>query len=174
MKYVTMLALLSLLSLLSLSAFAAMPDKDTDRDGIKDANDYCDSTPKKSVVDAYGCQTGDKVAIAVDVNFAKESVVVNDQYRGQIQHLANYLKANPKIKVELKGYADKTGTVEQNKTLALRRAEAIRTILVESYDIKSNRLTVTDIGETTRSAPHKGIEGEYRNRRVEARVIEEI
>jgi OmpA-OmpF porin, OOP family len=163
-----------LLALLSLSAFASNHNKDTDRDGITDSRDYCDRTPRKSVVDAFGCQTGEKVAISVDVNFAKESVVVHDQYRPQIQHLANYLKAHPATKVELKGYADKSGTVEENKDLALRRAEAIRTILVKSFDIKSNRLTVTGIGESDRVAPHKGIEDEYRNRRVEARVIEEI
>ena len=163
-----------LLALLSLTAFASNHNKDTDRDGIINSRDYFASTPKKSVVDAYGCQTGDKVAIAVDVNFATESVVVHDQYRPQIQHLANYLKAYPATKVELKGYADKSGTVLENKNLALRRAEAIRSILVESFDIKSNRLTVTGIGETDRVAPHKGMEGEYRNRRVEARVIEEI
>lgn len=164
-----------LLSAVFIFSAQALPyEKDTDRDGVHDSHDYCAGTPKKSVVDAYGCQTGDKVAIAVDVNFAKESVVVPDLYRPQIQQLANYLKAHPNIKVELKGYADKSGTVEENKSLALRRAEAIRAILVESYDIKSNRVTVTGIGETDRVAPHTGIEGEYRNRRVEARVIEEF
>ena len=166
MKYIVMF------TLLSFSAFAATGPVDTDRDGVNDSHDYCDSTPKKSVVDAYGCQTGEKVAISIDVNFAKESVVVHDQYRPQIQHFANYLKAHPKIKVELKGYADTTGTAEQNKTLALRRAEAIRTILVDSYDVKSNRVNVTGIGESTHASPHKGMEGEYRNRRVEARILE--
>lgn len=160
------------LLLLSLPTFAATAKADADKDGISDMMDKCPSTAGNSSVNSYGCMKGERVVISVDVNFATNSDVVGQEYRYQVQQLADFMKANPGISVEIKGYADPRGETGFNKDLALHRATAIKKMLVEDYSIGAKRLSAVGIGETARVAPHNGIEGNYRNRRVEARIIE--
>lgn len=161
-----------LLILLFTFSSYAVTKNDADNDGISDMMDKCPRTPGNSTVSAYGCTKGEQVVISVDVNFATNSVVVGPQYRSQVKKLADFLKANPEVNVELKGYADKRGTVAHNKTLSKQRAEAIREILLKDYDVQGSRVQAVGIGESAFAAPHKGAEGRYRNRRVEARIIQ--
>lgn len=163
---------LSLLAILSLSTFAAVEPPDADKDGVVDAMDKSPSTKGNSSVNSYGCIKGEKVVLSIDVNFATDSVVANQQYRAQVATLADFLKQNPGVNVELKGYADKEGDSAYNKDLALRRAEAIKGMLVNDYKIKAERVVTVSRGETDRNAPHEGMEGRYRNRRVEAYVLQ--
>lgn len=107
----------------------------------------------------------------IDVNFATESTVIHQQYRDQVQRLAQYLKKNPETRIEIKGYADETGDAAFNQDLSKRRAEAIRKMLVEDYDIAPDTVSAAGIGETDKVSPHEGTEGKYRNRRVEARIL---
>lgn len=107
----------------------------------------------------------------IDVNFATESTVIHQQYRDQVQRLAQYLKKNPNTRIEIKGYADETGEAGFNQDLSKRRAEAIRKMLIEDYDIAPDTVSAAGIGETDKIAPHDGAEGKYRNRRVEARIL---
>jgi len=107
----------------------------------------------------------------IDVNFATESTIIHQQYRDQVQRLAQYLKKNPATRIEIKGYADETGDAAFNQDLSKRRAEAIRMMLVEDYDIAPEAVNAAGIGESDKAAPHDGTEGNYRNRRVQARVL---
>lgn len=60
-----------------------------------------------------------------------------------IYNMAEWLKANPKEKVIIVGYADKdTGTAEYNMALSERRANAVADALVNKYNIDRNRLTI--------------------------------
>ncbi len=163
---------LTLLAILTAPAYAANKDVDADRDGIADSLDKCPLTPGNSTVNAYGCRAGERVVISVNVIFATDSVVVNQEYRQQVFALADFLKRHPDIKVELKGYADKEGESDYNRGLSTRRADAIREMLVKDYKIKAERVSTAGRGESSWAAPHSGTEGNYRNRRVEAYVIQ--
>lgn len=60
-----------------------------------------------------------------------------------VYNMAEWLKANPKEKVMVVGYADKdTGTAEYNMALSERRANAVADALVNNYGIDRDRLTV--------------------------------
>ena len=60
-----------------------------------------------------------------------------------VYNMAEWLKANPKEKVVVCGYADKdTGTAEYNKELSERRANAVADALVNTYGISRDRLTI--------------------------------
>lgn len=60
-----------------------------------------------------------------------------------IFNMAEWLKANPKEKVTIVGYADKdTGTSEYNMELSKRRADAVASALEKKYGISKDRLTV--------------------------------
>lgn len=60
-----------------------------------------------------------------------------------VYNMAEWLKANPKEKVTIVGYADKdTGTSEYNMELSERRANAVADALVNTYGIDRSRLTI--------------------------------
>lgn len=108
----------------------------------------------------------------LDVNFATSSRVVDQRYRTQVQNLADFMKAHPEVKVELKGHADQRGSSETNRKLSLMRAERIKSMLVEDYNIPSNRVEAVGYGESAWNAPRSGVEGQYRNRSVEAQIYQ--
>lgn len=168
MKFSVLLAL----ALLSLPSLAVPAKADADKDGISDMMDKCPRTPGNSTVNSYGCVKGERVVISVDVNFATDSDIVGQQYRYQVQTLADFMKAHPAIGVELVGYSDPRGSMEHNKALALKRSEAIKKMLVDDFKVAASRVQAVGLGESSRVTPHKGVEGNYRNRRVEARIIE--
>ena len=161
---------LFLLASLALTAHAKKAD--ADGDGIADELDKCPRTVGNSTVSSYGCTDGEKVILSVDVNFATNSTVIGQQYRGQVHTLADFMKANPSVKVEIRGYADKRGSVATNDNISQKRAEAVRQMLLQDFDVKADRVTAVGEGETAWASPHKGAEGEYRNRRVEARIYQ--
>ncbi|MBQ8442274.1 MAG: OmpA family protein, partial [Bacteroides sp.] len=57
-----------------------------------------------------------------------------------IEHVANYLKNNPSVNVTINGYASPEGTEEYNLQLSQRRADAVKSILVDKYGIAASRI----------------------------------
>lgn len=62
--------------------------------------------------------------------------------------IANYMKSHPTSRVKLSGYASPEGTAAFNQALSLRRAEAVKDLLVKKYSIPSSRLTTEGLGAT--------------------------
>lgn len=62
-------------------------------------------------------------------------------------NIANYLQQNPDATLRLDGYADEgTGTPDYNRRLSVRRADAVRKIMMEQYGIPSSRMEAQGIG----------------------------
>lgn len=57
-----------------------------------------------------------------------------------IEKLANALKQNSNAKVTISGYASPEGNAEFNQKLSLKRAEAVKKVLVKKYNIDENRI----------------------------------
>ncbi|MDE5877832.1 MAG: OmpA family protein [Muribaculaceae bacterium] len=77
------------------------------------------------------------------VRFLINSAEIMPTEEVNVYNMAEWLKANPKEKVVIVGYADKdTGTAEYNLGLSQRRAEAVANALVNKYGINASRLTV--------------------------------
>lgn len=71
-----------------------------------------------------------------------------------VYSMAEWLKANPKEKVIIAGYADKdTGTSEYNMNLSERRAQAVKDQLVEVYGIDPSRLETKAFGSDVQEYP---------------------
>ena len=78
-----------------------------------------------------------------NVFFRFEKSVVDPGQNKRIESAANFLKANPKAKLTIVGYADKkTGSAKFNMALSEQRAKSVAKVLVDKYKIKSNRLNV--------------------------------
>ncbi|MDE7375533.1 MAG: OmpA family protein [Muribaculaceae bacterium] len=73
------------------------------------------------------------------------STVTADQMPN-VEMIADYLKAHPEAKVEIKGYASKDGNLDFNIQLAQRRADAVRTLLINRYKINADRITAQGEG----------------------------
>ena len=63
-----------------------------------------------------------------------------------LEHVANYLKANPNANITVNGYASPEGTEEYNLQLSQHRADAVKSILVDKYGISASRINAVGHG----------------------------
>ncbi len=83
-----------------------------------------------------------------------------------IRKLANWLKQNPTVRMEINGHTDNDGDAAANMKLSQERADAVKNQLVE-YGINALRLTTKGYGATIPIQPNTTPEGKADNRRVE-------
>ena len=150
-----------------------MAELDSDGDGVPDSLDKCPDTPKGIKVDEVGCPVPipEKVSITLLVEFDFDKAVVKPQYHGDIEKVANFLKAYPKTTGELEGHTDSIGTEEYNMKLSMRRAASVKKYLVEHFNIDGSRLSTVGYGESKPVATNKTAEGRQKNRRVVANIV---
>lgn len=148
----------------------AMADDDGDRDGVPDKKDRCPNTPRGVEVDAKGCAEVGKVVLK-GVNFATGSARLKPESHATLRSVADAMKANPKLEVEVRGYTDSVGDEAKNKSLSERRAEAVKVFLV-SEGIDSDRLSTRGFGEADPVDTNDTADGRANNRRVSFRVTD--
>ena len=85
--------------------------------------------------------------------------------------LANLLRENPNVKIEVSGHTDNTGSATTNKTLSRNRALSVRNYLT-SQGIASERVKYEGYGFDRPIAPNNTAEGRAANRRVEIEIID--
>jgi len=145
---------------------------DSDKDGVSDDNDRCQNTPANYKVDATGCEIyavhNDEINLAV--NFAHNSANVDSDKLGDIQRLANFMKKYPTTSVEIEGHTSALGSNEYNKLLSAKRAEAVKTVLVEQFDIEAARITANGYGKSRLLSQENTRSAHEMNRRVVAKV----
>jgi OOP family OmpA-OmpF porin len=100
---------------------------------IREETDYL----KKAINDGY-----------VNVYYAFDSSKPLGYSVSAAQYVANFLKRNPGVKVEVKGYADELGPEDYNMKLSESRAKAVYNLLIAS-GIDASRLTYKGYGEDT-------------------------
>ena len=84
-----------------------------------------------------------------DVFFVINSTKICDTEMLKVKEIADYLNKYPEAKVEITGYSDKgTGNATINKRLSDKRADIVKTTLVEKYGISSSRITTDSKGDT--------------------------
>jgi len=80
------------------------------------------------------------------VAFRFNQADVQETQMPSIEHVAEYLKANPDASITVNGYASPEGTEEYNLKLSQRRAEAVKKVLVDKYGIAASRITTVGHG----------------------------
>jgi OmpA-OmpF porin, OOP family len=141
---------------------------DTDRDGVADASDVCPNTPAGMKVDAVGCAVSQTVVLT-DVRFKLDSADLTDEAKATLDNVAKALESQKNISVEIGGYADSLGSAEYNKQLSQKRAEAVRSYLVDK-GIDGTRLTAMGFGDQKPVVSNDTDAGREMNRRVEFKV----
>jgi outer membrane protein OmpA-like peptidoglycan-associated protein len=83
-----------------------------------------------------------------------------------LQHIAELLKLDPTLTLEVQGHTDNTGTAARNQALSGDRAASVQTWLV-AHGISAARLTAKGYGDTQPVSDNTTPDGRAKNRRVE-------
>lgn len=105
------------------------------------------------------------VATTHTILFAFNSADLNAQSKPILNVLAAYLKANPKISIQVEGHTDNIGGAQFNLELSRNRAASVKKYLVDQ-GVKAERLTTAGFGLTRPVAGNTTPEGRALNRRV--------
>ena len=88
-----------------------------------------------------------------------------------LERLAELLKANPRMKIQITGHTDSTGNEQNNRVLSAGRAEAVKNFLVQQSKISADRLQTQGLGSASPVATNATEEGRQQNRRVSFSVL---
>jgi outer membrane protein OmpA-like peptidoglycan-associated protein len=81
--------------------------------------------------------------------------------------VADLLKADASMKIQVAGHTDSTGDAAKNQSLSEQRAEAVKKALVEKYGADAARISTKGWGAEQPLQDNKTAEGRAANRRVE-------
>jgi outer membrane protein OmpA-like peptidoglycan-associated protein len=102
--------------------------------------------------------------------FKGKTAELLDESYPELNRLAEFLKVNKKLVIEIAGHTDNKGNAEDNMKLSKDRAQAVADYLI-SKGIKAERLVVKGYGQTQPLGFNNDEEGREMNRRVEFRVL---
>jgi OOP family OmpA-OmpF porin len=151
---------------------------DTDGDGVPDDKDKCPNTPKGIVVDQTGCAplvqsaivTSAGTLIFKDVQFDSGKWSLKSSSYPILNEIADTLKQAPDLKVEIQGHTDSQGSRAYNLDLSKKRAESVRTYLING-GVPASRLTAKGFGPDQPITTNATSQGRAENRRVEFKPL---
>ncbi len=145
---------------------------DQDNDGVINARDLCENTPKAASIDNDGCETYYEATEKkqLKVLFANNSTEISPLFITQVRTMAEFLTAYPDTSIELQGFASKTGNAEHNLTLSKQRATNVRKALI-SYGVSHTRIKTIGFGDTVTAVKGDSDTTHALNRRVVATVV---
>ncbi len=110
-------------------------------------------------------ETGRAEVYGIYFDFA--SATIRAESEPTLREIAGIMQRNPNWSLSVEGHTDNIGGDRYNMDLSQKRAEAVKTALVERYKISAARLTPAGFGMTRPKEPNDTLEGRARNRRVE-------
>lgn len=105
-----------------------------------------------------------------DVLFETGSANLRPAAAAKLEPLADYLDANPGVRVRLDGFTDSVGSDAANLRLSHNRAKAVAAALT-TMGVRSNRLEFYGNGEANPVASNNTPNGRQLNRRVEVTLL---
>jgi OmpA-OmpF porin, OOP family len=105
------------------------------------------------------------------IYFDSNKDVPKSESQSTLTELANFLKNNTDIKIEIIGHTDSDGNEKHNLDLSKRRAQSIISWLKEN-GVNMANIKAKGLGESSPVANNKTESGKALNRRVELRIIE--
>jgi len=119
-----------------------------------------------SALDDYEPQT------VAAVNFRSGSTVLSTDSKTKLDEIATKALNAKGYVLEVSGFADTNGSIERNRALSQRRADAVIRYLVENHSIPLRRIvTPYGFGETNPVADNTSKDGRAQNRRVEIKLL---
>jgi OOP family OmpA-OmpF porin len=146
------------------------PPADTDGDGVLDPDDQCPGTRPGVAVDAVGCERKGSITLE-GVTFELNSAELTADSKPALNRIAADLHKYARLKIELQGYTDSSGSDAYNLKLSQRRAEAVARYLIDA-GTPAVQVTSRGYGEADPIASNTTAEGRAQNRRVVMKVLE--
>ena len=115
---------------------------DKDGDGVGDATDLCPISAPNIEIDKKGCMALRGKMIFQDVLFSKGGLGLSGEALLRLKRLADVLKANSQVYVQVSVFADDAKSASGNNALADKRAEKIKKYLVK-YGVQQVRIRAT-------------------------------
>ncbi len=146
---------------------------DSDADGIADKDDKCPNTP--GIAKNSGCPeiTADEIKVFQDalhgINFKTGKGVIEESSYPILDKVVKIMNAHSAYNLLIEGHTDSQGDDTLNKNLSEKRANAVKTYLVNN-GIDASRLKAKGYGEAKPVADNGTSEGRAENRRVELKV----
>ena len=109
---------------------------------------------------------------AKTIYFDEDSAELTSKYNTAIQSVAEMLTTNPQSSAIIEGHTDNSGEETYNLSLSIRRAAAVKDVLVNQYQIPSARLSTIGAGSTAPLESNSTSSGRAYNRRVEMRIVQ--
>ena len=101
-----------------------------------------------------------------DVLFDFDSANLKPGAREKVARVAGILKSHPDLKIEVEGHTDSVGSNDYNLRLSERRAESVRTSMVQQ-GVNRDVVGTAGFGESKPVATNSTAVGRQQNRRVE-------
>jgi outer membrane protein OmpA-like peptidoglycan-associated protein len=114
---------------------------------------------------------GDLLAITLkgDVSFDYNSDVVRPGLYNELDRIAQIMIKYPQTSILVEGHTDSTGSEAYNTQLSERRAQSVKSLLLER-GVQDYRVNAVGQGESRPVATNATPEGRQMNRRVEIRI----
>ena len=132
---------------------------------------YKEIGPYRKDIGLHPIKAGEKVPLR-NIFFASDSYILKAESKSEMKKLTDFLNTNPKVKIEIGGHTDSTGTALHNKELSTKRAKAVYDYLIKEAGISAIRLTYKGYGGAQPLKNNNTEEGKALNRRTEVKVIE--
>jgi outer membrane protein OmpA-like peptidoglycan-associated protein len=122
---------------------------------------------QQQIADLDAKQTNRGLVITMgDVLFDTDRAQLKSSGVRGVEKLAGFLKEYPQRKALIEGFTDSTGSEDHNQELSGRRANAVRSALVD-MGVGGDRIATRGYGESYPVASNNAADGRQLNRRVE-------
>jgi outer membrane protein OmpA-like peptidoglycan-associated protein len=132
---------------------------------------YLDKQKKEleKVAETKRTENGLLVQLKNDILFDTGSAVLKPEAIDQIGQVADILAKYSDDRVRIEGHTDAQGTNAKNEELSLRRADAVKRILL-GRGVQEKQITALGMGEVRPVADNGSADGRAKNRRVELHI----
>ncbi|WP_320006922.1 OmpA family protein [Maridesulfovibrio sp.] len=107
--------------------------------------------------------------VFLQIEFKVNSAKISEKAYPVVNSLGQALTSSTGLNMQVKlvGHTDSAGDKDYNRTLSLKRAEAVKNYLAVYFNIDPGRVEVQGMGEAQPIASNENAQGRARNRRVE-------
>ena len=114
--------------------------------------------------DAQGSDSGNISGLST-IFFDYDKAALTSSAKGTLKANADWIRANPKVTIQIEGHTDSRGSTEYNLSLGERRAKSVR-VYLEGLGVEGRRLTVLSYGEEKPLAQGDSESAYSKNRRA--------
>jgi len=111
------------------------------------------------------------IVLLNNIFFDFDKSILRPESLPEVKRVANLLRLNASMTIEISGHTDDVGSIDHNKQLSIARAVSVRKKLID-LGIDPSRMKAVGFGETKPVAANNSDANRQLNRRVEFIILE--